>query len=322
MTWSDLSGTPIATSPSPSPYTFLGKSWKIGAVSAIATTPQAVYALYVPPGTQGSLQGAANEMLARIDRASGDVKTTGPFPGALSIAPGGQWIWLTANHVLVQIDPATLHEMNSTSLPGTSNNADANIAGNPQGLWLAYGSSLYRLDTSSGEPTQRASLDGKATGISIDPIGRELYVGSDACGPNSSGVVSEWDAGNLRKVASAATGGGCLGGPGVSASKDGVWVAYATGMLGQIEHLHAIGLTEVPTSHAATTNSIRVVAVNNMVWAIDAMAGKVECLDQQTGKARVGWADSEAMVIAGDSQGLYLGSVSGLSVLVVDRRCQ
>ena len=110
--------------------------------------------------------------------------------------------------------------------------------------------------------------------------------------------------------------------PGVSASKDGVWVAYATGMLGQIEHLHAIGLTEVPTSHAATTNSIRVVAVNNMVWAIDAMAGKVECLDQQTGKSRVGWADSEAMVIAGDSQGLYLGSVSGLSVLVVDRRCQ
>ena len=323
-TWTDLTGSPAPLpSPSPDPKALLGRGWTIGSVVAMTVTTDAVFALYVPPGTQGEIQGSVNTMLARIDRSSGSVKTAGPFPGALSVAPGGPWIWLTATHALVQMDPATLREMNSTSLPGAASNADASVAGNQQGLWLAYGSSLYRIDTSSGQPMQTASLDGEASGLSIDPIGRQLYVGSTACGPDAGGVVSEWDATNLRKVASVATPAGCTGGPRVSASKDGVWVSYATGNLGTFEHRRAGDLANVASGNKPMSNAIRTFALWPMVWLLDPGVGRVACLSNQSGNELVAWDEADLpSVIAGDSQHVYLGDNVGLHVVNVDPRCQ
>jgi len=78
----------------------------------------------------------------------------------------------------------------------------------------------------------------------------------------------------------------------------------------------------MPTSHPSGSNAIDVTAADGVVWAIDGGAGRVECLDQQTGKARDGWDVSGGAVIGGDSSGIFIGTVDGLNVLNVDPTCR
>ncbi len=277
------------------------------------------------------MQGAANEMIARIDLATGKVSTAGPFPGALTIAAAGVSVWIghgpadsAANPdagVLIQLDGTTLREIRRIQLGDRATAPLAAIAGTGKRLWIAYGSTLLQLDPGDGHRLASASLPVPASSISIDPLQTRLYVGGDGCGPNTSGFVTEWDPDSLQRIASAASGGGCLGGPKVSAAKDGVWVSYATGNLGLYEHLRAGDLAVVPSGGSPHSNAIEVFAMGGRVWALDGGAGSLACLDPQTGAELASWDSAGAMTLAGDSNGDFIGNVDGVYVLLIDPRC-
>lgn len=299
----------------------------LGSVGDLAVSPRAVYALYAPPGGQGTV---ATDMLARVDRFSGAVRKIGPLPGAARVAVGAGSVWVGGSSRpggtigVVRLDPDTLQQRASVPLPAESADRPlvAGLAASADRVWLAYGMHLYRLDPSTGAVQSRQSLDGPATSIAFDASVGRLYVGSDAAGTQTQATVTEWDAATERRLAGAGTGGAALGGPEVAAAADGAWVAFATGMLGGVEHRRASDLTAVPTASTRYTNSVHVYVASGFVWTADSMANQLACLDPATGAVRVSRTQSLGGVVAGDAAGIYLGSDSGVGTLVPDPRCR
>ncbi len=319
-TWTDLSGVAPSPSPSPSPSGMYNGTWSIGFVTAIALSPDAAYTLFDPKGAQGPTQGPQAWMLARIDRATGAVRTAGPFPDAVTLALGGSSVWIgNRSNTLVQVESTTLARQRDIRLPQTPTDIGARVTASNQFVWVTYGSMLYQLDSLDGQEVRSASVAGNADSISLDPTGRRLYIGADGCANNGAGYVTEWDALSLRKLVAVDTGGGCLGGVGVSASKDGVWIDYATGMLGQIEHHATSDLRLLPLVSSEHSNAIQVYAVAQAVWTSDANA--FACIDPATGKEKSTWPATGTVVIAGDAQGVYVGDDAGLHLLNRDLRC-
>lgn len=240
-----------SSAPNPSAHTSAGVtpssvdgSWQtpsarevtLGAVGDLAVSPQAVYALYTPAGTQGNLAGAINTMLARIDRASGIVHKAGPFPGALRIAVGAGSVWVGGSSQypaspypgaigVVRLDPDSLKQLVSVALPGEGDQRAlvAAVAASADHVWLAYGRHLYQLDPTTGAVQSKQSLDGIAASIAIDSKTSRLYVGSDAAANQTQATITEWDTATMRKLASDVTGGAGLGGPQVAAAGNDAW---------------------------------------------------------------------------------------------------
>lgn len=339
-----------SSAPNPSAHTSAGVtpssvagSWQtpsarevtLGAVGDLAVNPQAVYALYTPAGTQGKLAGAINTMLARIDRASGIVHKAGPFPGALRIAVGGGSVWVGGSNQypaspypgaigVVRLDPDSLKQLVSVALPGERDQRPlvAAVAASPGQVWLAYGRHLYQLDPKTGAVQSKQSLDGVAASITIDSKTSRLYVGSDAAANQTQATITEWGTATMRKLASDVTGGAGLGGPQIAAAGNDVWVAFATGMLGQVEHRRASDLSVLPTASSRYTNSVRVYIAGGFVWTTDGMANQLACLDPVIGAIRASTSLNLGGVVAGDTAGLYVGNVRGVDGLVPDPRCR
>jgi hypothetical protein len=294
-----------------------------------------VYALYTPAGTEGSLAGAANTMLARIDRASGVVRRAGPFPGALRIAVGAASVWVAGGNQfpasphpgavgVVRLEPDNLKQLASAALPAENvqHALVAAVAASSDQVWLGYGTHLYLIDPKTSGFQSKRSLDGIATSIAFDAQTGHLYVGAEAT-PNPTGAtITEWDAATLRKVASGVTGGAGVGGPQVAAAGNDVWVAFATGMLGQVEHRKGSDLSLVPTAPGHYTNSVRVYLAGGFVWSTDGMANRLACLDPATGAVRAATTLNLGGVVAGDSAAVYVGGVNGVVGLVPDPRCR
>jgi DNA-binding beta-propeller fold protein YncE len=224
----------------------------------------------------------------------------------------------------MRVDAETLTIDVSLPLPSivADRPAVAGFAASTKGLWMAYGDHLYQLDLSTGEVLRSRSLSGIASSIALDSETGQIYVGADAGAPYASASVSEWDPATLKELASSATGGADLGGPEVAASSGNVWVAYATGMLGQVEHRRGSDLTTVPMDvHQPFTNAVRVFIAARYVWVTDAMASKLDCLDPVTGAIRASRDLSLGGIVVGDSIGLYVGGVDGVAALTPDSRC-
>jgi len=322
-----VSSTPTTTIPSTDVLP-AGSGPNLGPVAAIALSPEAVFALYAPSATPGP-SGVLKTRLARIDRKSGAMLTEGPFPWATTLAVAGSSIWIGGNNQdassrsLIRLDASTLKVLERLPLPPeTLQPLVSNIAAESNSLWLALGSHLYRMNASTGDTLVSRTLDGNATSIALDPSGQRLYVGIDGAALTSQATVSEWDAATLRELASSETGGGDLGGPQLAAGTNDVWVAFATGMLGQVEHRRAVDLQIVPGAAARYTNAVRVFVAGGIVWATDEMASRLMCLDPSTGA--VLWSRTQVLgwVISGDDSGLYLGDNNGVVPLPVDPRCR
>jgi hypothetical protein len=329
--------SPQSTGLTPSP----ASNWQttpevpLGAVGDLEVSPRAVYALYTPVGTQGKLAGAANVMVARIDRASGIVRKAGPFPGAFRLAIGAGGVWVGGGNEfpatpfpgaigIVRLDPETLQELASVPLPPEPAQRAllAAIAAGSEQVWLAYGSHIYQLDPNTGAVQGKRPLSGIAASISFDSqIGR-LYVGADAADGQAQATITEWSAATLGEVASADTGGASLGGPQVAAAGGDVWVAFATGMLGQIEHRRASDLTVLPSATSQYTNSVRVYLAGGFVWMTDGMVNRFACLDPHTGATLADVKLNLGAVLSGDREGLFVGDVNGVEALVPDARCR
>jgi hypothetical protein len=294
----------------------------------------AIFALYAPNPSSGGID-ASQMRLARIDRASGAVTRGGSFPNAWHMAQTASGLWIAAGadqsvptsdtQWLTLVDPVTLKVKQRIRLPGTPDAGSVSVpqlSATSNLMWLGYGQALYRLDASTGRSLASQSLPGPVTGVAIDPSGRRLYVGVNAQGsPNGDALVIEFDALTGSRIASAPTGGLGLGGPTVAAAPDGVWIAYATGMMGSAEHRSAADLTLVVGPHRQATNGIRVFVGGGALWFVDPGAGQVACADLRTGTVAASSQETLPAAVVADANGSYLGDADGVGFLRPDQSC-
>jgi len=335
-------------SPSPSVSATPLSSWitrrvPIGPVVAMSLDSAAIFALYAPAPTSGGID-PSKIGLARIDRTTGAVTTTGGFPYAKTMARVTAGLWVAAGpgigdgtvaadtRWLTLVDPVTLSIKQRVHLPAQADPgtfAAPQLAGASNLLWLGYGHSLYRLDPTTGRIVLTESLPGTATSISIDPSGHWpdpsshwLYVGVEVTpSQNSQDLVVEWDALTGTRLASAPTGGLGLGGPHVAAAADGVWISYATGMMGAVEHRSATDLSMLVGPQTGHTNGIRVYVGGGALWFVDAGAGRLACADLRTGTPAASSQESSPAAVVADGNGSYLGDFDGVGFLRPDPSC-
>lgn len=292
--------TPSAT-PSPIPLS----SWITRRVpiagqvyyeQAIALDSSAVFALYAP--TSNDPHDNSQTTLARIDRSTGNLVTNGPFPGGFRLVRVATRLWVVGGmnggpavdkYWMDLVDPLTLQVKSRVWVPGRPDPTAfglPDLTGASNMMWLGYGRQLFRLDPSTGKVMATITLAGTVTSVSLDPSGKRLYVGvvPPPSQTNWEAQVLELDGTTASRIASAATGGAGLGGPQVVASADSVWISYATGMMGQVEHRNAANLALLPNpSQVGHTNGIGVVVGAVSVWYLDGMAERVACADPRTG---------------------------------------
>lgn len=324
-------------SPSPSASATPPSSWvtrhvPIGSVVAMSLDSSAVFALY-DPGPINGRPDPAKTMLARIDRSTAAVTTAGPFPQARQLARVAQGLWISAGadqgtagadtQWLTLVDLLTLKvkqriHLSGQPTPGTFSLPQ--LAGTSDLLWLGYGNSLYRLDPATGRVLLTQGLPGTATSLSIDPSGHRLYAGvvpDQATGA----LVIESDASTGGRIASALTGGADLGGPQLAAAADGVWIAYATGMMGALEHRADTTLSVVVGPQSGHTNGIRVFVDGGVLWLVDGGAGRLACADPRTGTIAADSQESLPAAVVADANGSYLGDADGVGFLRPDASC-
>jgi hypothetical protein len=319
-------------SASPAPLTsWVTRRVPIGSVVAMSLDSSAVFSLY-DPGPMNGRPDPAKTMLARIDRVTAAVTTAGPFPQGRLLARVGPGLWIGAaadqgttadTQWLTLVDPVTLRVKQRIHLPGQPTAGTLSlpqITGTSDLLWLGYGQSLYRLEPTTGRILLTESLPGTATSVSIDPTGHRLYAGLIGSQPGVA-LVIELDASTGSRIASAPTGGADLGGPHVAAAPDGVWISYATGMLGAVEHRSATGLALLSSPAHQHTNGIRVSVFGGALWLVDGMAQQVACGDPLSGVIAASSQETLPAVVVADGNGSYLGDSDGVGFLRPDPSC-
>jgi len=330
------SATPSAP-PSPTPSPSATPSWvtrhiALGQVQAMSLDATAIFALYAPNPVSAGID-ASQMRLARVDRSSGAVTTAGPFPNAWQLARVFSGLWVAAGtdpanpsadtQWLTLVDPVTLKVKQRIHFPGQpmpGTNSPPLLAGTSDLLWSAYGNSLYRLDAATGRVLLTQNLAGTATGLSIDPSNHRLYAGV-VPSQGTEALVIEWDGSTGRRIASAPTGGADLGGPTVVAAPDGVWITYATGMMGAVEHRANTSLSVLAAPLHGYSNAIRAFVGGGALWLVDGGAGLVECADLRTGTTAASSQENLAAAVVADANGSYLGDAEGVGYLRPDPAC-
>ena len=322
--------------PSPSPSATPSPSWvarhvSFGQVTAMSLDASAIFALYAPPRDSGGFN-PAQFRLARVDRSTGALITAGPFPNAWELArtAGGLWVaagaelWAPGSDTqwLTLVDPVTLKVKQRVRLPGSPDTgipSDPHLAATSSLMWLGYGHALYRLDPSTGRVLSTQASPGTVTSISIDPSGHRLYT---AIVPAQTGTaqVVEWDASTGGRIGSAPTGGGDLGGAHVAAAPGGVWISYATGMMGAVERRADPSLSLVAGPEGGHTNSIRAFVGGGALWLVDG-AGRVTCAELRTGAAAASSQEVQPTAVVADANGSFLGDAEGVGFLRPDPSC-
>jgi len=298
----------------------------------MALDQNALYVLY-QPRTQPAPGTADVTMLAQIDRKTGTVVRAGPFPGAFSLATAGGSLWIAGGYYpgrsdagfLDRLDPFSLRVQQQLSLPPQTgqNGIAATLAGSGTSLWMGFGPTLYRLSPVDGHTitTQSIGADAVVTSLSINPAGTVLYLGANRYAM-SSPTVYEWSTTSGALLASSsAAGGQGLGGVQVAAATDGVWVSFATGMMGVVGHLRARDLQSLPTLGERGSNGVRVFLADAVLWTTDGMTGRLACADPATGATRASTAMPFGGVVVGDAQGIYIGGYDGVYLLHPDPAC-
>ena len=317
------SETPSPT-PSPTPLSnWITRRVPLGGQTSygqgMALDSSAVFALYNP--TSNNPHDTSQTTLAGIDRTTGKIVTNGPFAGGFQLLEVGAGLWVVGGmsggptvdkYWMDLVDPVTLQVKFRMWVPGRPGHTVftlPQLTGTSNILWLGYGQQLYRLDPGTGQTMATVNVSGTVTSVSLDPSGQRLYVGVEpAPAQYIQDQVLELDGNTGQRLASASTGGAGLGGPHVVGSADGVWIAYATGMMGQVEHRDAANLAVLPNaSQDGHTNGISVVVGSGTVWFVDGSAQQLSCADPKTGTVAASTELSFTSGLVTDSKGTYAG---------------
>ena len=321
------------------------------APAGIALDSAAVYVLFSAPAgaTQTAFEASAAHV-ARVDRATLEVTGEASFPGATAVALAGSRLWVAIDQLpdqlegtvkvsVEQVDATTLDTQQTVPLgdfQAAGNGAWGTVmAGDDSELWVGQGQEIISVDPATGGTVSADDLGAGAyvRSLSLDPTGTLLYAG--AANAQSGITVWEWNAGTGALMATlggpqlGSEGPGLdLGGPMVSATASGVWISFATGMMGGIEFLSEDQLRAQPAAPSETgldlySNGVAVEVSGGMLWIRDGASGGggdvLRCADPGSGAIRaMGSAGSPddyyELIGGGDVQALYLGGTQGLSV--------
>jgi hypothetical protein len=325
---------PATPSATPTSAQWVSRSVPVGSIGAIVLGPSNVYVISNENEPSGEYSSALADIV-RINRNSGAVDDGGRFPGAVSLALAGGYLWvatgpspgvpLTDANVLYRLNALTLAVEQRTSiaeLAGTSNNPespDLTAAGNL--LWVGYGPHVARLSGTSGATiwSRNVGGPGAVSSISVDPTGRVIYAGFDA---NRPSIVELNAITGMTVAESTAYFGYDLGGAKLAAFVGDVWVAYATGMDGTTVQLQASNLASSAGGvDGLHTNGIDVFRGNGILWMSDGGGDLLFCANEVTGAVRATFPWQFGGLIAADSSGTVVGGSDGVSFLKNDPQC-
>jgi hypothetical protein len=288
----------------------------------LSTTLDADAAYIVSGPFQGDPPRPAQ--LTRVDRQTRRVTASQSLPRGGSITKAGQTLWVTqggleagASTDVLALDPRTLAIRNRLSLPA----APIAAVGLADSLWVAtlrVGLSpepdvagLYRIDVNTLAITQRLRPAGPVETLVADPSGRYFYAAV-----NTPLTVEKRDAVTGSTVASRGDFSAVAGGS-LAVSPEGLWVSYATGMLGSSERLNPDtlqsngGLGQLGDKQE-WSNGSGVLVAKGLLWAAD--ADGLWCGDLSTGQLRAKVSDRDhILTYLGDDRALYGVTPAGVT---------
>ncbi|HEY3208226.1 MAG TPA: hypothetical protein VGL18_00300 [Actinomycetota bacterium] len=233
--------------------------------------------------------------MARFDPRTGTAMFGPVIKGAHDLAVAGGWLWVSgggvldygqpATRFLYRLDPATLQVLQRLALPEPPNP----LAPTPAGMWVGASEALYLIDPATGHIDRTISLKMAVGQISIDEQDGILYDSTHPPGDATIQAIEERDpaTGALRLRSNVERG--ALAMNSLAAVPDGVWAAYATGMMGSVDLFDASNLHRLAVWNGAEmtgTNGIRADLADGILWVSDAMTGALACADPATGAFR------------------------------------
>ena len=323
------SGTAVSpTSP------WIESALPLGSVDAITADRDAVYA--VVERLQLGMWDLDRAMVARLDRATGQVTMAGPFPAADSLALAGGRLWVGAgvhpgivnpgHQALYGVDPATLQvEQELSLLPAPdASQFSARLAGTGNLLWLGWGNDLIRIDPHSGAVLNRLDPGGGGVDdVALSPGGDRLYVTTRLPSEDALISVREPRTGAMHATATEHSTAGAR----LAAVGDGVWIPGPTGLSSALSHRRATDLGPLGPAPALggdghpSGNTLRAFVADGVLWLADSQRSTLSCADPRSGAIRASAGIARAQELAGDAGGIYLGTTDGVVVIGLDPRC-
>lgn len=294
--------------------------------------------------------------LAAVNVNTGAARYESNLGGALSSIAYGNGLWVAVDRgcdarftppcdlTLQRRNPVSLALVRTVDLGTTT--APAAMATAPGApVWVAAGSQLIAVNPSTFA-VSRLSVAGASTwSLSIDPTGRYLYTAT-TIGHRGGVIVQKRNLATGQVLASNTSLPAVSGGV-VSASNDGVWVSFATGMQTHVAKLSASTMTVVvPADGQLYGSDPQINPVN--VWAapgggpeatisggdlwitlaraVSGVTDLLACADPSTGAVHASdsntrGASLQSSVVSYNSK-VYVGGPDGITVSDPPSTCQ
>ena len=289
-----------------------------GPVTAVARGADGlVYASYLP------LPNGNRQVVVRFDPGTGSVERSPPIRGGqggvdrLAVADGSVWVSTGAGparpgRILYRLDARSLEVRDRPRMPGPT----GPLAAVPVGVWAVAGRRIVLFDPGTGDAIRSATFRGRAKLMVADPSGRRLYVSTSAPIRDGSTPIFELDAATGEVLARAWQCCADLNGPsGLSATLDGVWVTWPTGMMASLTFLREGDLRQTAVFAPGGSNGLTAYVARGVLW-VDDLLGGYYCADASSGAllGHVGIKHSPSGIsnIVSVPSGLYVG-VDGLA---------
>jgi len=264
------------------------------------------------------------------------VRASRTVPGGLSLALAGGWLWVSRGgladtknaasyHLVQRFDPVTLASAGTIPLPGRPRQ----MAAGPTGLWVATGRRLFLLDPSTGDILRSVAVSGNIERMAVDAAAGVLY--DTRYLPPIGNEVLALEERDLHTGALVATNTrdvrGFLAVNALSPVSGGVWMSFASGMLGgawlfAARDLHQVAYWQL-LRQAGGTNATATFADSGVLWVLDGQAETISCADPATGSthavSRVGMNLTGNVAAAG--RRTYVATGSGVALVARGSRC-
>jgi hypothetical protein len=250
-----------------------------GAIVAMTAGSGVAYALANEPGSSGTVPLAIHPTTAIAHGAP--LGGTSGHPTMIATTGGHLWV-ADRNGDVMQLDPTSLSVVRDLSITGPVVGMDASA----DRIWVFTRDAAIGLDPSNGArletiPTASDIMHGAAA-----PDGEAIYVSLAGPVSNDKVPVLELNPSTGALVARTRDGAADLSGvSGLTATNAGVWIAYATGMMGSGNFARRSDLryhkSAEPPGWIEGTNAIQLFRAGPWIWQ---SSGGLECFDPVTGK--------------------------------------
>jgi YVTN family beta-propeller protein len=212
-------------------------------------------------------------VLQRIDASSGEVTDRVPLPsppGAIAVSGGAVWAASTIGGIVMRVNPTTDELVQTLSLGSAG---AATIASGRNGLWASDSTdrTLVRIDTRTGGPDRKITLDFSPTALAVD---RTLWVAD-----YDAGTVSEIDPNTEGVLGSVGVGHGPVA---VAVGAGSVWVATSLdGTVSRIDPSTRSVVATIPVGKGPSAVTVS----GGIVWVANRYSGTVARINPATDAA-------------------------------------